>query len=130
MTTRPHRPETGSVSLEAVLILPVVLVTLLAVIQVTLWAYADRVTDTAAREGARAARLSGLPADGEARAEDFLRRLGATTVLTPNVTARVTATGVTVEVHGLAATLLPAFRLAVAGHSSGAIERFDPGVIP
>jgi hypothetical protein len=124
-----NRPadQTGSVTLEAVLVLPAVIFTLLIVIQVALVGYAGHVADSAAREGARAARLSGQAHDGQTRAEAFLHRFGSTTVLDPHVDATATPSAVNVHVTGHAATLLPGFDLAVTGHSRGPVERFDTG---
>jgi Flp pilus assembly protein TadG len=120
-----HRGERGSVSLEAVLVLPAVLVTLLVIIQVALVAHASHVADAAAREGARAVRLSGSAEAGRERAVRFLDRLGRDVVLDPEVTASAAGDSVAVEVTGRAATLLPGFDLGVSGRSSGTVERFD-----
>jgi Flp pilus assembly protein TadG len=53
--------ECGSASLEAVLLLPVLVVSLLAIVQTALFAHASAVADAAAREGTRTARRPGRP---------------------------------------------------------------------
>lgn len=126
----PQRPsqESGSVALEAVLVIPAVVLTLLTVIQVALLAYSGHVADYAAREGARSFRLSGNAADGQAQAEDFLHRLGKATVLDPRITTSRAGDDAVVEVVGHAPALVPGFDLAVSGHSRGPLERFVAGV--
>ncbi len=73
--------ERGSVTLEAVLVLPVLLVTIVAIIQVALFAHAANLADAAAREGARSLRLSGHVDVGRERAMSFLRDHGSQVVL-------------------------------------------------
>ena len=118
-------------TLEAVLLLPVVLVTIMAVVQVALFAHASGLADAAAREGARALRLSGDREIGRERATTFLERHGAEIVLDPAVEAESRGGTASVEVSGHAVTLLPGVSFPVRGHSSGPVERFSPaGVAP
>ncbi len=118
-------------TLEAVLLLPVVLVTITAVVQVALFAHASGLADAAAREGARALRLSGESQIGRERATSFLERHGAEIVLDPIVDAGSWGGTASVEVSGHAVTLLPGLSFPVRGHSSGPVEDFTPvGVAP
>lgn len=125
---RPRRGdrEAGSAALELVVVFPIVLVTLLTVIQVALIAHATHVAQAAAREGARAARLSGESDVGRQRAEAFLARLGAEVVLQPAVTATVEGQSVAVEVRGRAVGLVPGVPLDVRATTVGPLERFVP----
>jgi len=122
--------DSGSVTLESVLVIPLLVLTLLAVIQVALVAYSGHVAGFAAREGARAFRLTGDAEDGRAQARDFLRHLGAVTVLEPSITASRIGDDAVVDVIGHAPALLPGFHLTVAGHSRGPLERFAAGARP
>ncbi len=118
-------------TLEAVLLLPVVLVTIMAVVQVALFAHASGLADAAAREGVRAVRLSGEPESGRERAATFLKRHGAEIVLDPVVDAEAGTDTASVEVSGHAVTLVPGVSFPVRGHSSGPVEGFTPvGVAP
>lgn len=127
---RRTRSEDGSSTLELVLVFPVVLLAIAVVVQAALWAHAVHVVDAAAREGARAARLSGDPADGRTRAEAFLGEHGRTVVLSPAVTTEVGRETAAVTVRGRAIPLLPGITLPLQAASSGPVERFVPAVAP
>jgi hypothetical protein len=114
------------VTLEAVLLLPVVILTIMTVVQVALFAHASRLADAAAREGARTLRLSGAPEAGEERATSFLERHGSQVVLDPVVGAETRNGAGSVEVTGHAVAVIPGLSLSVRGFSSGRIEGFDP----
>lgn len=124
------RDETGSVGLQVVLLFPVLLVAIMAVVQLALVAHADHVAEAAAEEGARAARLSGDPEAGRARAEAFLERAGRDIVSDSVVTAHATGDRVLVEVRGRAFGLLPGAPSRVSATSAGPVERFVPAVAP
>jgi len=116
--------QRGSVTLEAVLVLPVLLLSIMAVVQVVLFAHASRLADAAAREGTRALRLSGQVASGRAQAELFLQQHGAQMVLEPVVGARSDGGLASVDVSGRAVTVLPGLSFPVHGHSAGPVEAF------
>lgn len=123
---RRLRDEQGSVTLEAVLLLPVVILTIVAIVQVALFAHASRLTDAAAREGARTVRLTGETAAGKERAAAFLDRHGRQVVLRPEIGVKAEGAVASVEVTGHAVSLIPGLRLGVRGSSSGVIEGFSP----
>jgi Flp pilus assembly protein TadG len=108
--------EQGSVTLEAVLIFPALIFTIMTVIQVALFAHAAGLVDAAAREGARAARLSGVADVGRQRHQVVLDQ--AVIADTHNGIA-------VVEVTGHATPILPGLSLPVHGYSAGPIEGFD-----
>jgi hypothetical protein len=112
------------VTLEAVLVLPALLFTIMAIVQVALFAHAANLADASAREGTRSLRLSGQEDVGRQRAMDFLHEHGAQIVLEPLVGAQVTRGIASVEVSGRAVTLLPGLSLPVHGHSAGQVEAF------
>lgn len=123
---RPY-DERGSVSLEAVLVMPAVLLTFAVLIQAVLYGFASHVVASAAREGARAARLSGDPAIGRLQAERFLARFGSETVIGRQIDVNSDGHTMTVTVTGRAIHLLPGFAAGVDGRSAGPIEHFQPG---
>jgi hypothetical protein len=118
------RDERGSVTLEAVLILPVLLISIMAIVQVALFAHASGLVDAAAREGTRSLRLSGQVDVGRERAMAFLRDHGAQVVLEPMVGAGSVRGVASVDVSGRAVSLLPGLSLPVHGHSAGPVEAF------
>ncbi|MEW6475431.1 MAG: TadE/TadG family type IV pilus assembly protein [Actinomycetota bacterium] len=128
MNEDQQRRESGSASLDLVLVFPAVLFALAALVQGALWAHGDHVVDAAAREGARAARLSGNPTAGKAGAEAFLHRYGRDVILSPDVAADVKAGVARVTVQGRAVPLLPGLALPLRATSSGEVERFVPAV--
>jgi Flp pilus assembly protein TadG len=118
--------ESGSASLEAVLLVPVLVVSLLAIIQTALFAHASGVADAAAREGTRTARLTGDAGAGRQRASEFLATHGAQVVLDPVVDAAARGGVASVRISGHAVTLLPLFVLPITARSSGPVEAFTP----
>jgi len=124
--TDSRQRQRGSVSLEAVLLMPVLVATLMTIVQVALYAYASRLADAAAREGTRTVRLVGDPDAGRERAATFLSRHGSKIVLGPVVDAQATAGVASVMVRGQAVSVIPGLRLAVTARSSGPVEAFVP----
>lgn len=124
-----RRDERGSVTLEAVLVLPVLLLSIMAIIQVVLFAHASRLADAAAREGARALRLSGQVDDGRTRAEGFLQEHGAQMVLEPVVGARSVGGVASVDVSGRAVAVVPGLSFPIHGHSAGPVEAFTAATV-
>lgn len=118
------RDQRGSVSLEAVLILPVLVLSIMAIVQVVLFAHAARLADAAAREGTRALRLSGQVDNGRTRAEEFLQQHGTQMVLEPVIGARSVGDVASVDVSGRAVAVVPGLSFPVHGHSAGPIETF------
>jgi hypothetical protein len=110
---------------EAIFVIPVLMVILMALVQFALWAHAAQVAQLAASEGDQAARaFGGGPAAGEIRANSILRGHGSdvsssSTVVTvlPGDTARITVTGTAV-------TILPGLSLPVGSVQVGPIQEF------
>ena len=119
------RDETGSSSLQTVLVVPVLLLLITAIVQFGLWYHAAHVALAAAQDGARAARVDGgSNADGTTRANQLLDQLGHGVLVEPNVSVSRTAGDVRVEVHGYAPRLVPMLRLRVSAVTVSPIERF------
>lgn len=132
--TRPRGArETGSASLEIVVLFPVVLLLLFTVIQGALWYHARNVASAAASEGLRAGRVETGSADaGRQRAADFLADSGGTDVLTAaTVDAAHDGTRVRVRVTGRSIGLLPGVPgPGVDQSATGPVERFTSAVSP
>lgn len=129
MTGRRSRlgGDGGSVVLEAVLVIPIVMVLLLAVVQFALWSHGVQVAQLAASEGDRTAQAFGSgSAAGLARAEAVLRGPGSD-VSAPRVTVATMAGGlVQITVSGDALSILPGISLPVSATQIGAIQEFRP----
>lgn len=119
--------DCGAATTELVIATPLLLLLILLVAQFAMWQHAVHVADAAAQEGAKAARLEGgTPADGAARAREFLTQLSPTILVHPQVAARRTADTVRVEVSGQAVMVVPGMRLPVRAASQGVREFFRP----
>jgi len=119
------RSDRGTSTLEAVLIIPVVMFLLLVGVQCALWAHAAQTVQVAASEGDLAARLyGGSIAQGAARARAVLEDRGAD-VSASSVQALVVPGGLArVTVAGQAVSILPGFSLHVAASDVGTIQEF------
>jgi len=106
--------------------MPVLVATLMAIVQVGLYAYASRLVDAAAREGTRTVRLADDAGAGHERAVTFLAAHGSRMVLAPSVDAQITGGMASVGVTGQAVSVVPGLRLMVSGRSSGPLEAFMP----
>lgn len=126
--SRPDR-ERGAITLEAVLILPVVLALIMAVITAAIWLYARDIALNAARQGLAAARDDGgsLYTGGPA-AVAFAERTGGGYLT--GVHAAVSVGGgrdptVTVTVTGQALSVLPFWHQSVSASAQAPLEEFS-----
>ena len=118
----PHRcpaePTRGSVSIEAVILIPLFLVAIFAILQASLWVYASTVAQAAAADGARAGTLAGAgPDDGPRLAESILtaRDVGAQWV----VDTQSDNDTLTITVSGYAMSVVPGVNIPV--HESASL---------
>lgn len=121
MTGRPiGRPgQTGSVSVEAVILLPLFLACLFAAMEASLWVWAGAVAQAAAEDGVRVATgaEAGSSQAGLTLAAEILdSRPAAGGGWT--VEAQVGADQVTFVVHGSAASVIPGLHLTVTRSAS------------
>lgn len=114
----------GSTVVEAVLVIPVAMLLLLAVVQFALWAHAAQVVQLAASEGDRAARTTGEVASGEARASAVLSASGSVVTATSAVVSIGPGQEATTTVKGQAETVLPWLRLPVSAIQTGPVQEF------
>lgn len=117
--------DRGSVAIEAVLVIPVVMVILFLVVQCALWAHADQVAQLAASEGDRSAQsLGGSPAAGMSRAQSILQGAGSDLASSSVVVAVVPGDLVRITVTGRAVTILPGMSLPVSAVQIGPLQEF------
>ncbi len=119
--------DRGSVSAETAVVLPALLVLILLVVQTALYAHARNLSQSAAQEGLRAARLrAGSAAAGQTAATAFLAATAGTLLTSPTVWAARSPTTATVTVDGHATAVVPFLTLTVHSTAAGPVERFVP----
>lgn len=114
--------DRGAMSLEMLIIFPVVLMAILLVVHVGLWWHAKNVAMSAAQLGVESARVRGASADaGTAEAREFLSRAGGS-ISGTSVSGSKGAT-VTIRVTGYVDTMIPGLKLRIDQHADAAAER-------
>ena len=109
------------------MVLPALLVLILLIVQTALYAHARNLTQSAAQEGLRAARLrAGSAAAGQTAARSFLAATAGTLLTSPTVSAARSPTTATVTVDGHATSVVPFLNLTVHSTAAGPVERFVP----
>jgi Flp pilus assembly protein TadG len=118
-------PDAGEVTLQTVLLTPVLLALILVVVQAALWIHAVQIADNAAADGAGAARrYQATDADGAAAASDFVTGSHSQLVGQPVVARSADRVVVAVVVH--VPQIVPGWSTSVRRSSSGPIEQFLP----
>ena len=113
----------GSVALEAVLVVPVLMVVLLVVVQFVLWAHAAQVVQLAASEGDRVARAQGGSASGAMAAAQGVLGTDGSSVVGPAVGIESVGGGeVQVTVGGRAESIVPWLTLPVHAAAAGPLQ--------
>jgi hypothetical protein len=130
---RREHGERGATVVELALLMPIVLVAVLVIVQMTLWAHGRQVADAAAREGARIARASGTSSgwqgEAETRAEEIVQTIGPQLLSDATATAWQNGDEVGVNVTGTVVQvvpLLPERTFTITSHFGGPIECFRP----
>ncbi|MEU0350812.1 TadE/TadG family type IV pilus assembly protein [Streptomyces sp. NPDC006237] len=114
--------DRGAVSLEMLIVFPVVLLIILMVVHVGLWWHARNVAMSAAQLGVESARVRGASAGtGTAEAREFLSRAGGS-ISGTSVSGSKGAT-VTIRVTGYVDTMIPGLKLKIDQHADAAAER-------
>jgi len=125
-TSRKGRADSGYSTVEAVLLLPVLVAITLTVIQFALLWHARTLAQSTARVGAQAARAyTATDEDGLRQARTYLDTVDPALLAGADIEVSRTRTSVEVQVRArvLAVPGLP-FTLAVDERSSGPLERF------
>jgi Flp pilus assembly protein TadG len=119
--------EQGAATTTLVLILPVVLLTVMVVVQLALAYHARQVVTAAAQDAALAATAQGADADiADTTARHVLDRAGAGLLHDPNVAVTADADRVHVTVSGNVASVVPGMEFTVTGTSDSPTEHFRP----
>ncbi|OLO25985.1 hypothetical protein PZ61_0237010 [Streptomyces sp. MNU77] len=114
--------DRGAMSLEMLIIFPVVVMAILLVVHVGLWWHAKNVAMSAAQLGVESARVRGASAGaGTAEAREFLSRAGGS-ISGTSVSGSKGAT-VTIRVTGYVDTMIPGLKLRIDQHADAAAER-------
>ncbi|GAA2818453.1 hypothetical protein GCM10020220_003280 [Nonomuraea rubra] len=135
MRARPPRDERGVTVIELALLMPVILATVLLIVQVALWFHAREVAEAAAREGARVARAAPFDSgawqgEATAKATEIIQAVGPRLLQEATATTSekepderfVTVTGSAVQVI----PLLPELAFTITATSGGPVECFRP----
>jgi len=119
------RDDRGSMIVEAIFVVPVLMVLLTTLVQFALWAHAAQVAQLAASEGDQAARaFGGGPVAGEIRADSILQGPGSDVSSSSTVVSVLPGDMAQITVTGTAVALLPGLSLPVGSVQVGPIQEF------
>lgn len=117
--------DSGSVSAEMVIAVPLLLLMLLTIVQFALWSHATHIAQAAASQGLSVARAQhGTAATGAAGAQRMLDELARGPLTGTTVSASRDAEVASIHVTGTASPVIPFLRLPVHAEASGPVERF------
>jgi Flp pilus assembly protein TadG len=132
MTRRSAGRQRGSATVEAAVLVPATMLTLLVVLQVGLWALAvESVQQVADRAARAAAALGAGPADGQQAARQALAGVAGHLVVDPSVT--VTSSGSNADdvvVTGQVESIVPGWHPVVTARRQATVQRFRSGTGP
>jgi Flp pilus assembly protein TadG len=118
------RDERGSVTIQLVVLLPLLFAALFVGVQAAVWYHARTIAYAAAQVGATAASAETASAGaGIAAATRFARSKGGDLLTGTTITGHRTGTTVTVSVTGSALSVIPGMRFRVAQSASAPVER-------
>lgn len=123
---RPRRGggDRGSVTVESVIVFPVVLLLIFGAIQAGVYYYGRSIASAAAEQGLQAARAEkGSAGDGAARAQAFLATSSRGVLTNTAVRPSRDAATATITVTGQAPSLIPGMTFTVSQSATGAVER-------
>jgi len=116
--------ESGSASVELVVVVPLVLLMLLAIVQFALWSHATHVAQAAASYGLAATRVDGgSPAAGRVATYTILAQLGDGPLRHATVSVDRGAAQARVRVSGTVVPVIPFLTLPVHGEAVGPVEQ-------
>jgi Flp pilus assembly protein TadG len=119
------RSDDGSSIVEAILVVPVLMVLLLVIVQFCLWMHAAQVAQLAASEGDRVARsYGGGPSAGSATAQRVLRGPGSDVTGGSVSVAVLPGDAEVLRVTGRSVSVVPGFSFAVSASAIGPIQQF------
>lgn len=126
-TRKPGRDERGSGGVTFLITMVAVLFLFATLVQYGLRMHANRLAETAAREGAvTAARFDGTPEAGGATAKDYLSSTGAIAITGSTVSATRSATEARVSVTVELVPLAPWLASPITVEARAPVERYVP----
>jgi Flp pilus assembly protein TadG len=126
-----RRTDRGASTLELALLTPVLLLVILFVIQFAMVFHARHVALAAAQAGARLAREQGTgdwKGASEAKARDYVQKIGPQLLTPVSATADVGPNERSVTVTGFAVQVVPFFKFRVSQRSGGPVECYRPDI--
>ena len=124
-THRQSRTDEGSSVVEAVLVVPVLMLVLMVIVQFCLWMHATQVAQTAASVGDQVARsVGGGPAAGVASARSVLSGTGSDVTGSTVVVSVLPGESEWLQVTGRAVSVVPGLSFAVSASAIGPIQQF------
>jgi Flp pilus assembly protein TadG len=126
LTSRRANRDRGALSLELLIVFPVILTVILLTVHVALWWHARNVALSAAQQGVEVARARGSTLGaGTRETQDFLSRAGGSISA-----AHISGTRgqmVVITVTGHVDTIIPGLTLPISQHAAASTERItDP----
>jgi len=110
---------------EAVIVVPVVMLLLLVCVQVSLWMHAVQVVQVAASQGDRVARsFGGGPSAGTSAAEAVLRGPGSDVTDSTVSVSVLPGDSEWLQVSGHALSIVPGLAFTVSASATGQIQQF------
>lgn len=121
-------PDRGSAIVEAVIIIPIIVILSMVLIQFTLIWHGRHLAESAAQNAVTAA--AGYQSDsgrGQLSAQEFLGQVAPNLLTAQNVTVTRGATTVTARIQAHVLTFVPFADFTVTATASGPVERFTVG---
>ncbi len=123
-----RRGEAGFSSLEAVIVLPVVVVLSMLIVQTVMLWHARNVAEAAARDGLRVARgYQATGPQGQAAAVQYLDTVAGPMLTARSATVRRGPQTVVVSVHATVMSVVPFGSFHVDEQATGPVESFQRG---
>lgn len=119
--------DEGFSTLEAVIVIPVVVIITMLVVQYVLLWHARNVTEAAAQDAAQIARgYQAAASQGQSAATEYLHNTAGKLLDTFTVTVERGTDTVTVHVHARVTTVIPFGSYTVDESASAPVEKFEP----
>jgi Flp pilus assembly protein TadG len=120
-----RRGEEGFAALEAVIVIPVVIILTMLVLQYVLLWHARNLAQAAAQDGVRVARsYQATSGEGQAAASSYLDAAAGRMLTSRTISTSRSPTVVTVRVHARVIAIVPFGTYTVTESASGPVEQF------
>ncbi len=120
--------DRGFSTLEAVVVIPVVVILTMLVVQYVMLWHARNVTEAAAQDALRVARgYQAAAAQGQAAGTEYLHNVAGKLLEEFTVTVARGGDSVTVHVHGTVTSVVPFGTYTVDEYASGPVEKYMTG---